>query len=271
MAELTEAQQNARNLWSSGDYPSAMRIIASVGPRVVETAGVTGDDVVLDVACGSGNATIPAAETGAETTGLDITPELIEAGKKNAADAGVVIEWVEGDAQDMRFDDESFDVVLSVFGCMFAPDHRKAAAELGRVLKPGGRLVVAAWRPEGNTGRMFSTIASHLPPPPEGFEPPPLWGKEEHVRELFDGTGVELELEPTTVEFTADSSEVFFQELERDLPPIVAAKAGLGPQGKWEPLRDDLLELYRDTNESDSGDFRAAQEYLVIKGTKTSG
>jgi hypothetical protein len=108
-----------------------------------------------------------------------------------------------------------------------------------------------------------------MPPPPEGFQPPPLWGDDEHVRGLFEGTGVELELEPTTVDFTADSSEAFFQELERDLPPIVAAKAGLEPQGKWEPLRDDLLELYQDTNESDSGDFRAAQEYLLIKGTKS--
>src|SRR3954471_10390863 len=130
MAELTEAQQQARKLWSSGDYPTAMHVIASVGPRVVGTAGVTGEDVVLDVACGSGNATIPAAETGAKTTGLDITPELIEAGKKTAAAAGVEIEWVEEDPQALPFGDESFDVVLSVFGCMFAPDHRKAATEL---------------------------------------------------------------------------------------------------------------------------------------------
>ena len=268
MAELTEAQQQARNLWSSGDYPSSMHVIASVGPRVAEAAGLSGDDVVLDVACGSGNATIPAAKTGATTIGLDITPELIEAGKKNAAEAGVEIEWIEGDAQDLPFDDAAFDVVLSVFGCMFAPDHRKTAAELARVLKPGGRLAVAAWRLEGNVGRMFGTIASHLPPPPEGFEPPPLWGTDEHVREIFGGTGVELELEPTTVDFTADSPEEYFEEMERDLPPIVAARAGLEPEGKWDALRSDLLELYRDSNETDTG-FQAPQEYLIIKGRKS--
>jgi hypothetical protein len=126
--------------------------------------------------------------------------------------------------------------------------------------------VVAAWRPEGNVGRMFGTIVSHLPPP-EGFQPPPLWGTGDHVREIFDGTGIELELEPTTVEFTADSPEAYFEEIERDLPPIVMAKTRLEPEGKWEPLRDDLMKLYTDSNESDTG-FRSAQEYLIIKGTK---
>jgi ubiquinone/menaquinone biosynthesis C-methylase UbiE len=267
MAELTEAQQGARKLWSSGDYPSAMHVIASVGPRVVETAGVTGDDVVLDVACGSGNATIPAAQTGAQVTGLDITPELLEAGRKAATDAGVEIEWIEGDAQDLPFDEASFDVVTSVFGCMFAPDHRKTAAELVRVLKPGGRMVVATWRPEGNVGRMFSTIASHMPPPPEGFEPPPLWGKEDHIRAIFEGTGIELELEPTTVEFTADSPDAYLEEMERDLPPIAMARENLEPS-KWDALRSDLQTLYKETNESDSA-FSAPQEYILIKGRKT--
>jgi SAM-dependent methyltransferase len=266
MAELTEAQRQARTLWSAGDYPSAMHVIASVGPRTVEAAGVSGKDVVLDVACGSGNATIPAAKTGATTTGLDITPELIEAGKQNAADVGVEIEWVEGDAQDLPFADASFDAVLSVFGCMFAPDHRKTAAELARVLKPGGRMAVAAWRPEGNVGRMFSTIASHMPAPPEGFQPPPLWGKEDHVREIFEGSGLELQFEPTTVEFTADSPSAFLEEMERDLPPIAMAKANLEP-GKWDALRSDLQTLYTETNESGSA-FSAPQEYVLIKGLK---
>jgi ubiquinone/menaquinone biosynthesis C-methylase UbiE len=242
-------------------------VIAEVGPIVVDRASVGPEDVVLDVACGSGNATIPAAEAGAETTGLDITPELIEAGKRNAAEAGVEIEWIEGDAMDLPFEDETFDVVLSVFGCMFAPDHAKTAQELARVLKRGGRLVVAAWRPEGNVGRMFGTVASHLPPPPEGFQPPPLWGVDQHVREIFEGTGLDLELEPTTVDFEADSAQAYFDEVQRDLPPIVMAKSVLEPQGKWDALRADLQELYEDSNESDSG-FRAPQEYLLIKGTK---
>jgi ubiquinone/menaquinone biosynthesis C-methylase UbiE len=268
MAQLTEAQQQARELWSSGDFPSAARQIADVGITTVDRAGIQSGDEVLDVACGAGNATIPAAEVAARTVGLDITPELIEAGKKAATEQGVEIEWVEGDAQDMPFDDESFDVALSVFGCMFAPDHAKAAAELARVLKPGGRMVVAAWRPEGNVGRMFATIASHLPQPPEGFQPPPLWGTEDHAREIFDGTGMELDFEPTTVDFTAESADEFFAEFERDLPPIVMAKQRLEPDGKWEPLRTDLKQLYDESNEADDGSFRAPQEYVLIKGTK---
>ena len=267
MAERTEQQEQARKLWSSGDYPSAMHVIASVGPRAVEAAEVSSDDVVLDVACGSGNATIPAAKTGAKTTGLDITPELLEAGKKAAAEAGVEIEWMEGDAQDLPFDDASFDVVTSVFGCMFDPDHRRTAAELARVLKPGGRMAVAAWRPEGNFGRMFRTIASHMPTPPEGFQPPPLWGKEEHVREIFEGTGIDLDFEPTAVEFTADSPEAYLEEMERDLPPMVMARANMEPD-KWDALRSDLQTLYAETNESETA-FSAPQEYLLIKGAKS--
>jgi len=269
MAEPTEAQQQARALWSVGDYPNAAKQIAAVGEATIDRAAIQPDDLVLDVACGAGNATIPAAKLAARTVGLDITPELMQAGESRAAEAGVEIEWVEGDAQDLPFDEGSFDVVTSVFGCMFAPDHAKTASELARVLKPGGRMVVAAWRPEGNVGRMFGAIASHMPPPPEGFQPPPLWGTEDHVREIFAGTGMDLDLEPTTVEFTADSADDFYAEFERDLPPIVMARRGLEPQGKWEALRSDLLRLYNDSNEAGEGAFRAPQEYLLIKGRKT--
>jgi ubiquinone/menaquinone biosynthesis C-methylase UbiE len=267
MAELTEAQEQARKLWSSGDYASAMHTIASVGPRVAEAAGVSGVDVVLDVACGSGNATIPAAKAGAAVTGIDLTPSLLEAGKAVAAEAGVEIEWVEGDAQKLPFDDASFDVVLSVFGCMFVPDQRAEAQEIARVLKPGGRIAIAAWTPEGNMGSMFITVVKHRPPPPEGFQPPILWGNEDHVRELFEGTGVDLDIERTTVKFEADSVEDYLAEMERDLPPIANSRALLEPEGKYEALRDDLLKLYTESNESDER-WSSSNEFLLITGTK---
>jgi SAM-dependent methyltransferase len=267
MAELTEVQQQARNLWSAGDYASAMHVIETVGPRVVEAAGVSGDDAVLDVACGNGNATLPAAKTGAKVTGIDITPSLLAAGKAAAAEAGLEIEWIEGDAQKLPFDDASFDVVLSVFGCMFVPDQRAEAEEMARVLKPGGRMAVAAWTPEGNVGKMFITTAKHRPPPPEGFQPPILWGNEDYVRQLFEGTGVDLEIERTDVEFKSDSVDDYFAEMERDLPPIAATKALLEPDGKYEPLKEDLLKLYAESNEADEG-WSSSNEYLLIKGTK---
>ena len=267
MADLTEAQEQARKLWSSGDYASAMHVIASVGPRAVEAARVGDGDVVLDVACGNGNATIPAAKTGAKVTGIDLTPALLEAGMAAAKEAGVEIEWIEGDAQDLPFEDGSFDVVTSVFGCMFAPDQRKAAAEIARVLRPGGRMVVCAWTPEGNMGGMFMTIARHRPPPPEGFQPPIRWGNEDHVRGLFEGSDVELKIERASIDFTADSLEDYFEAVARDLPPIAASKAVLEPEGKWEPLEADLMDLHRSLNTASEG-WLATSEYLVISGAK---
>ena len=266
--EPSEQKQQARKMWAGGEYAEIAERIADAGRTTVEAAEIGSGDKVLDVACGTGNATIPAAQTAAEVTGLDLTPRLLEQGRAAAAEAGVEIDWVEGDAERLPFEDESFDVVISVFGCMFAPDHRAAAAELARVLKPGGRLAVAAWTPEGTIGKFFTMMAGHMPPPPEGFQPPILWGTEDHPRELFDGTGVELDFERANVQFEADSPEEFLAEYERKLPPIVAARAALEPEGKWEALRADLLELYKSENLAEDGSYRSRGEYLVTKGRK---
>ncbi|HSD23449.1 MAG TPA: class I SAM-dependent methyltransferase [Solirubrobacterales bacterium] len=268
---MTEAQQQARELWALGDYPAvATRHIAEVGRLAAEAAEVGNGDEVLDVACGAGNATIPAALTGAAVTGLDITPKMLEAAGRAAADAGVEIELIEGDAQELPFEDESFDVVLSVFGCMFAPDQQKTAREIARVLRPGGRMAVCAWTPEGNIGKMFVTIAMRMPPPPEGFQPPILWGSEDHVRGLFEGTGVDLDVDRAMVAFTAPSLEEEFTEDERDLPPIVNAKRVLEPEGKWEEAREALLERHKEANLAEDGSYRSENDYLVIKGRRTA-
>jgi SAM-dependent methyltransferase len=267
MAELTEEKQRARAMWAMGDYPSAAEQIADVGPVPVQAAKVSAGDRVLDVACGAGNATIPAARTGAETTGLDLTPALLDAGRKAAEEAGVEIDWIEGDAEQLPFDDGSFDAVISVFGSMFAPDHKRAAAEIARVLKADGRMAICAWTPEGNVGRFFALTASHMPPPPEGFQPPVLWGNEDHIREIFDGTGMDLAFEKRTVDFVGDSPEEFLKDFETKLPPIVAARAMLEPEGRWEALRADLATQYAADNVADEG-YRSPGEYLVVTGTK---
>jgi SAM-dependent methyltransferase len=264
MAELSEQKQEARAMWAMGDYPSIVHRIEGAGVAAVKAAQIDESDTVLDVACGSGNATIPAAKTGATVTGLDITPELLEAGRANAAEAGVEIDWIEGAPGRRReLRRGGLRVRLHV-----RPGPRQAAGEIARVLAPGGRIAICAWTPEGSIGRFFMTVAKHMPPPPEGFEPPILWGTEDHVRDLFAGTAVELEFEKAAVDFVADSTGEFMEEYENSLPPTVAAKAALEPQGKWDALRQDILDLYAANNEADDGSFRQSAEFLVVEGKK---
>ena len=194
VSELEQVKQAARAAWGAGDYPSvARRNLWDVGERIVRRVGVAPGEDVLDVACGTGNAAIRAAEAGGRVVGVDLTPRLLEAGKRLAAQANLEIDWVEGDAEALPVDDESFDVVLSVFGCMFAPRHDVTAQELARVLRSGGRLGVCAWTPDGYMGEFFRTMGGYMPPPPEFVSPPLLWGSEDHVRALFADMEVELE------------------------------------------------------------------------------
>jgi ubiquinone/menaquinone biosynthesis C-methylase UbiE len=265
--ELSEEKQRARAVWSSGDYPYVASLVAAVGELAADRAELSGGEDVLDIACGSGNATIPAARTGARLTGLDLTPDLLEAGKRDAADAGVEIEWVEGDAEQLPFDEASFDVVLSVFGIMFAPDHSKAAVEAARVLRPGGRMVLCNWTPEGAVGNFFKTVGGHMPPPPEGFQPPPLWGTEDHVRSLFEGTGVEPEFDRSEVEWHFDSADDALGMFSSKFGPVIAAKKTLEPEGKWEALESDLRSFFEEKAGKD-GTVNYAGEYLVVTGTK---
>src|SRR5215218_4865348 len=172
-----------RTMWGSGNYAAVAERISEAGESVVERGGVEPGMDVLDVACGTGNATIPAAKAGARVTGLDFSPALLAIARERSADAMVEIDWVEGDAQQLPFGDGSFDRVLSVFGHMFAPDHERTAGEMRRVCRPDGRIAVACWTPEGAIGRMFRTIAELVPPP--GGAPALLWGTEDHIRELL--------------------------------------------------------------------------------------
>jgi SAM-dependent methyltransferase len=265
--ELSEAQQRARDTWDAGDFPYMAKLISSAGELAAERAQLSGDDKVLDVACGSGNATIPAARSGANVTGLDITPSLLEAGKRDAAEAGVEIEWVEGDAEQLPWDDGSFDVVVSVFGIMFAPDHRRAASEAARVLRPAGRMVLLNWTPEGEVGVFFKMMASHLPPPPEGFQPPVLWGTEDHVSSLFDGTGVEPAFERAEVTWNFDTADEGAEMFLNKFGPVIMARKTLEPEGKWDAAESDLR-AYFDEKAADDGTVTYSGEFLVSTGTK---
>jgi SAM-dependent methyltransferase len=268
--ELTEEKQRAKAVWAAGNYPAIAEKIAEMGAHTVERVGIKSGERTLDIACGAGNATIPAAKTGAEVIGLDLVPELLEAARENAAEAGVEIEWMEGDAEMLPFEDETFDVVISTVGIMFTPDHQRAAREAARVLKPGGRLGLANWNPDGSVGRFFRTVSGHMPPPPEGFQPPPLWGTEDHVRGLFEGTGVELRFEHAAVTFKFDSADEATETFETKFGPVVTAKAVLEPEGKWDALRSELRAQFEEEIAA-GGEQGYPGEYLLTLGEKKSG
>jgi ubiquinone/menaquinone biosynthesis C-methylase UbiE len=263
-----EARQRARAVWAAGKFDDIAERIWAVGKDLVDRVGVSPGEKVLDVACGTGNASIPAAVAGGEVTGLDITPELFEDARRRAGEAGVELELVEGDAEELPFDDGSFDVVLSTFGCMFAPDQPRTASEIARVLRPGGRLGIAAWRPEGAIGRFFMTMAAHAPPPPPGFQPPPLWGLRDHVTELFEGTGVEPRFEDAAAHFHFASLDEMFEEYSNKFGPVVMLRAALEPEGKWDALADDLRTLYGELSTPEDGGIAFEGEYLITLGDK---
>jgi SAM-dependent methyltransferase len=266
MTQLAEFKRGVRAAWASGDYGEMARHdLWPMGERIVQRVGVGRGEDVLDVACGTGNAAIRAARAGGRVVGLDLTPELFETGRREAAAAGVEVEWVEGDAEALPFDDQSFDVVLSVFGCIFAPRHRVAARELARVLRPGGRLGIFAWAAESGPARFFKTAGAFMPPPPDFVEPSVLWGDQEHVRGLFDGTGVELEFErgeaPNPLARFGSVQERL-DYYSTTMGPLVMLKRASEAQGRWPELRARLEEFYADAE--------TPGEYLAILGRSIS-
>lgn len=257
-----------RATWDSGDYTAvADRYVIPVGATALAHAGLDVGTAVLDVATGSGNAAIPAAQAGARVTGLDLAPSLIEIARERSAEAGVEIEWVEGDAEALPFADESFDVVLSVVGVQFAPRHQVVASELSRVARPGGRVVLCSWTPGGFIGQVLRTMGPRMPKPPEGTSPPPLWGVEEHVAALFAGTGVQFEFQRRTTPFDYGTAEGFVDYMADVYGPMLKARERLTSEGTWGELHSALVDLCERSNVADGG-FRAESEYLVAAGRK---
>ena len=227
-AERAEADRNLktkhRAMWASGDYPTlASDLIWKLGPRVVAAADVRPGERVLDVAAGSGNAAIPAALRGGMVVASDLAPELFDVGRRLAAQAGAELEWREADAEALPFPDDAFDVVLSTVGVMFAPHHQRAADELVRVAKPGGRIALISWTPEGFIGQMFKTMKPYAPPLPEGAQPAPLWGDEQHVRDLLgDRVADVTATRETVVVDRFDSGEAFRDYFKHHYGPTIA-------------------------------------------------
>ena len=217
-----------RAMWALGDYPAvAAEIIPDLGAVVVTACGVGDADSVLDVAAGSGNAAIPAALTGARVVAGDLTPELFTDGRARASARGADVTWVEADAEALPFSDGEFDVVLSCVGVMFAPHHQSAADELVRVCRPGGRLGLLSWTPEGFIGQMFATMKPYAPAPPPGAQPPPLWGDEAHVRALLGDRVGEVSARRQNVDVPFGSGVEFRDYFKARYGPTIAVYRNL--------------------------------------------
>lgn len=261
--DVSGIKRGQRMMWAQGDYPEMSKPIAPVAELLVELVGAQPGEELLDVATGTGNAAIPAARMGVRVTGLDLTPELLEIARARAAGENLEVNFIEGDAESLPFAENSFDRVTSSFGVMFAPSQQQAADELLRVTRPGGQIAISAWTPEGLNGEMFKTIGSYMSPPAPGIRPPVMWGVEDHVGDLFASSGARLSFERRTVSFTDASLEEWVRRGERDLGPLVIARAALEAQGTYDQLRAELIGLYSQANEAEDGTFSARSEYLI--------
>ena len=267
----TELKARHRAMWASGDYPSMVEtFLLPLGPRLVEACGIGPGLRVLDVAAGTGNASLPAAERGANVTASDLTPELLEAGRRRAEAAGLELDWVEADAENLPFEDGSFDVVMSAIGAMFAPHHQQVADELVRVCRPGGTIGLLSWTPEGMIGALFKTMGPFAPPPPPGAQPPPLWGAEDHVRDLF-GDRVEFRsVERDVLEVTAfERPQDYATHFKERYGPTIVAQKNAQANGREEELVEALDRFCDEWNLGTPDGPRFEQEYLLTVATRT--
>jgi SAM-dependent methyltransferase len=266
----SELKARHRAMWASGDYPDMVEtFLLPLGPRLVEACGIGPGNVVLDVAAGTGNASIPAAKAGARVTASDLTPELLEAGRARAESEGLALDWVQADAERLPFDDESFDVVISSIGAMFAPHHQDVADELVRVCRRGGTIGLLSWTPEGMVGALFRTMGPFVPAPAPGVQPPPLWGSEEHLSELF-GTRVDSRtLRRDVLEVTAfEKPREFGEHFKARYGPTIAARASARQNGREAELDGALDRFCDEWNLGAPDNARFEMEYLLTVGTR---
>jgi len=269
----TDAQIKAKHraMWASGDYPSMVEtFLLPLGPRLVEAAGIEAGQHVLDVAAGTGNASLHAAGRGARVVASDLTPELLEAGRARADAAGLTLDWTEADAEHLPFADASFDVVISAIGVMFAPHHQQAADELVRVCRPGGTIALLNWTPDGMLGALFATMKPYMPTPPPGAQPPPLWGGEDHLRGLLGDRVTLSTLERDVLGITAFARpQDYAAHFKARYGPTIATQANARTEGREAEFEADLDALCAEWNRGTDDAARFEMEYLVAVGTRT--
>jgi SAM-dependent methyltransferase len=241
--DLAALKVKQQATWSSGDFSMVASRIVYPAEQLIESADVQAGDRVLDVATGSGNAAIAAARRNADVTGVDYVPALLERGRIRAAAEHLQVEFVTGDAEALPFPDASFDIVTSVYGAMFAPDHRKTASEMLRVCRPGGKIALASWTPTGYLGEMFQIFARFIPPPP-GVQPPARWGDAEHLESIFKPGAARFNHTPRICLFKWRSPEENLDFFRTYYGPTLRAFERLD-QGAQQQLATALLDLSR--------------------------
>jgi SAM-dependent methyltransferase len=261
----------ARRAWAMGDYHRfAKATVWELGPVLVEACRISSGQRVLDVAAGTGNTAIRAAEAGAEVVASDLTPENFEAGRHEAEAHNVELQWIEADAEALPFDDGEFDVVTSSFGAIFAPDHQSVADEMLRVCRPGGTIGILAFTPEGLITQFFGALAPYAPSPSPGALPPPLWGSEGHVRDLFGDRLDSLEMTRGEYVERAHSPRDYCELFKRTFGPVVAIYQTLADQpDRLAALERDFLEFATHSNRGTPGSAAEYHyEYLLVVARK---
>lgn len=261
--EMSALKAKLKDTWNSGDFGKIAESFVDGAEAFVERLNLTEGTNVLDVACGTGNQSIPAARAGAKVTGVDIAPILIEKARQRAESEKVEIEFSEGDAESLDFDDASFDVVMSMFGAMFAPRPEKVAAELVRVCRPGGMIAMGNWPSDSFIGQMFKIVGSYVPPP-AGMPSPLLWANQDTVRERFGRSASLVRFATRTLSFRYPFgvSETIDLWLKFYGPTFKAYNA-LDDAGK-EGLRRDLIRLWEQNNLATDGSTHVKSDYLEV-------
>lgn len=254
-----------RALWALGDYGAvAADLVAPLGAELVAAAGVESGQRVLDVAAGTGNAAFAAAAAGAHVVASDLCPQLLDQGRTLAATCGVDVEFVEANAEALPFADAEFDTVMSCIGVMFAPHHQRAADELVRVCRPGGRITLLSWTPQGFIGQLFATLKPYVAPPPPGVQPAPLWGDDSHVAALFgDRVGIESSRGALRVDAFADGA-AFRDYFKANYGPMVAAYGAIADDADRGAALD--AELAALGQRALAGTSAMQWEYLIVNG-----
>jgi SAM-dependent methyltransferase len=263
--DLAAIKARQQKTWASGDFAAVATTLIIVGERLCEAVDLRAGQKVLDVATGSGNTAIAAARRFTEVSGSDYVPALVERARERAEAEGLTIDFRAGDAEALPYPDQSFDAVLSTYGVMFAPNQEQAAAELLRVCKPGGKIGLANWTPEGFIGELFKVQSKHVAPP-AGLRSPLLWGTEARLGELLGAGLADLEITRQTFAFRYRSAEHWLEFFTTYYGPTLKAFEALDTAGQ-EALREDLLILAERWNRASDGTMVVPGEYLEVVAT----